>query len=386
MKIVYLYHSIAIKGGAERIITEKMNYLSQTGYEIYLITYLQGNHPLSYNLNSNITHIDLNTRFFTLYKFNIIKRIILQHLLEITFKKKLRKEIKKINPAIFICTTYSIDLFEKIIDSIKGIQCKKILESHITLSYLLEENVKSKNRIKNIIQRHKNKKNFKFTKGFDSIIVLTNKERHIWNDKKINVKIIPNFISSNTGIQKQKLKDNRSIICVGRLNKQKGFDLLIEAWNKLALKYNDWHIDIFGDGEEKKYLEKKISNLGLDVSIKIHYLTNEIYNEYINHSFLVLSSRAEGFALVLIEAMSCGTPCVSFNCPCGPDEIITNGVDGLLAKNGDIDDLADKIEWMITHEKERKEMGIKARESAKRYDKDVIMAQWIKLFDEISKG
>ncbi|HRM91835.1 MAG TPA: glycosyltransferase, partial [Thomasclavelia ramosa] len=121
-------------------------------------------------------------------------------------------------------------------------------------------------------------------------------------------------------------------------------------------------------------------------SIFIKEPTRYIYKEYMNSEFLVLSSRAEGFGLVLAEAMSCGRPCVSFNCPCGPDEIITDGVDGLLAKNGDVDDLAEKMEWMITHDKERKEMGIRARESAKRYDKEKIMTQWINLFNELTNN
>lgn len=385
MKIVYLYHSFSIIGGAERILTEKMNYLSQIGYDIYLITYLQGQHPIAFNLNNKIIHIDLNTRFFTLYKYNIFKRIILQYFLKKKFRNKLKDEIVRINPDMFISTTYSIDLFKQIIDSMNGIKCKKIIENHVTLSYLLEKNINNKSLIKSIIQRYINKKNIKFAKKFDSIVVLSNKESQIWKNNNFDVKIIPNFIPSLTDTINYQQEHSHSIICVGRLNKQKGFDLLIEAWNKIWNKYKEWHIDIYGEGEERMFLERRISMLGLEKSIIINSPKNDIFREYFNHSFLVLSSRAEGFGLVLAEAMSCGIPCVSFNCLCGPNEIIDDGIDGILAENGNIDDLAEKIEWMITHEKERNEMGIKARESTKRYDKNIIMRQWIDLFDELTK-
>jgi glycosyltransferase involved in cell wall biosynthesis len=95
---------------------------------------------------------------------------------------------------------------------------------------------------------------------------------------------------------------------------------------------------------------------------------------------LVLSSEYEGRPLVLIEAMACGTPCVSFDCPSGPGEIIENGVTGLLVENGNINDLANKIEWMITHEAERKEMGRQARRDAAKYKMSVIMKDWEDLY------
>lgn len=384
MKIIYLYHSLAIIGGAERILINKMNYLSNHGYDVYIITFEQGNHAFSFELEKNIKHYDLNTRFFTLYKYNIFKRIYLHKKMNIKFEKELEKVINDIKPDIFICTTYSIHNFKQILNTVRP-NCKTILESHVSLPFLLDDNIHGNSIIKKIVRVYINHKNINLIKCFDRIVVLTRQDCLYWKKYSQNISIITNTIG-NYPEKTNNLAGKNKIISVGRLEPQKGFDLLIKAWAQIHQYYKDWHIEIYGEGYLKEFLDSEMIKYNVSNSISIKEPTQYIYKEYMNSDFLVLSSRAEGFGLVLAEAMACGRPCVSFNCPCGPDEIITDSVDGLLAKDGDINDLAKKIEWMITHEKERKEMGLKARESAKRYDKETIMAQWINLFNELTNN
>ena len=145
--------------------------------------------------------------------------------------------------------------------------------------------------------------------------------------------------------------------------------------------YHQWYIDIYGSGDEKAMLCQLIADYNLQGRIVIHEPTTDIYREYQTSDFLVLSSRYEGFALVLIEAMACGIPCVSFRCKYGPEEIVTNGINGLLVENGDVRALAESILFMINHSEERLRMGIAAREMTRCFQKDIIMKEWIELFD-----
>jgi len=125
--------------------------------------------------------------------------------------------------------------------------------------------------------------------------------------------------------------------------------------------------------------------LGLENTINIMPFSHNIYEEYLKSSIFVLSSRYEGFGLVLIEAMSCGLPCVAFDCPHGPSDIIRDKEDGLIVENGNVEALANAICWMIEHNDERKAMGQRAKQDIARYDIDTVMDIWNKFFSDINK-
>ncbi|WP_188013884.1 glycosyltransferase family 4 protein [Photobacterium damselae] len=193
---------------------------------------------------------------------------------------------------------------------------------------------------------------------------------------------IPNAMSIS--IEGKSNRDNKKLVAVGRLVYQKGFDLLLPAWKIVIEKHPDWVLEIVGEGEEEESLKKQSNNLGLSNNVSFYGKSTHVQNNYKEASGFILSSRYEGFGLVIVEAMAHGLPCVSFDCESGPNEIITNGVNGYLAKENDINDLADKIICYISlDEDEKNKMSNEALLTSTHYQPKAIFEQWKnKVFNE----
>lgn len=377
MKILYLIKSFAVKAGTERVMSEKMNWLAANGYNIVLVTYEQGDHPFAFQLDSSIRYYDLATRFFDLGRFNLVSRCFKYYERRKQFGKRLQLIVDKESPDFIISTTYSGLLLNKIL-RIKTDACR-LLESHSVYRTFWKATNYRNHIVLFALYSAYDRAFLKSVKGFDEMVTLTSADANMWKSHVNHVTIIPNPIPY---IPKTlpKLSDNHRIICAGRLENEKGFDLLIEAFSLIASQCGDWHIDIYGDGGEKERLRQMISAKCLEDKVRLCCPTSQIFSEYMQSNLFVLSSRNEGFGLVLLEAMSCGLACVSFDCPFGPAEIIENGENGLLARNGDVKHLSEQMLWMIEHPIEREQMGKAARQSVMRYDKDVIMQKWVSLF------
>lgn len=378
MRIIYILKSFAQLAGTERVVADKINYLARKGYNITLITYEQGKHPLAYDLHQSIQHIDLDTRFFTLYSHSLLLRYFYYIILKKSFRKKLSEIIHQQKPDYIITTTYSLKVLEDII-KVKG--CAKIImESHISHDSIIRHYDFKLNNINRYIFQIYDYKNQQTIKKIDIFITLTEKDASQWKKLGIKVNVIPNPVTDYPDSIDTNKPCHHRIISVGRLNHQKGFDKLIKAFSLISDKHPKWKIDIFGQGELESELNNLIINNNLQGRIKIHNPTKNIYKEYLRSDFYVLSSKFEGFGLVLVEAMSCGIPVISFDCAHGPNEIITDGYDGFLVENGNINILAKKMDWLIEHRSERQKMGAQARISAKKYDIQQIMNTWEELF------
>ena len=158
--------------------------------------------------------------------------------------------------------------------------------------------------------------------------------------------------------------------------------MLIDAWSIVAKAYPDWKLKIVGPGERGPYQEQ-VKQLGLEQCVSCKDASDHIFDEMASSSFYVLSSRSEGFGLVLIEAMAVGLPCVAFSCSAGPRSIITDQLDGILVPKNNVQELADAISFMIVHDKERQKYAANAKINAERYRVDNIMMKWIILFENI---
>ena len=217
---------------------------------------------------------------------------------------------------------------------------------------------------------------FKAIRKADVLVALTEHDASSWrlhHQKKVIV--VPNPVSYYTDKNVIKPKVKGRIITVGRLAEQKRLDRLIEAFALISDDYPEWFVDIFGDGSLRDVLEGLIRKNRLLGRVNIYPSIRNIMEEYQRSQFFVLSSDYEGFGLVLVEAMACGIPVVSTDCPHGPSDIIDDGNTGLLTKM-DVKDMAKKMEWMITHDRDRVIMGEKAYEAAANFKIDVIMPKW----------
>lgn len=380
VKLLYLIKSLAAKAGTERVMSDKMNWLASRGYEIILVTYEQGTHPFAFKLDGAIKHYDLDTRFFQLSRLPLVKKCIIAFNKRRHFEDRLLTVINNEKPDLLIATTYSGLLLGSVLKVCSNIP--KLLESHA----ICENHWKSKEYgnegMISYLWKLYDIFFLKSIRAFDELVTLTSADANDWSQYVRNIKVIPNPISYIPKSICNNCNSNR-IICVGRLEKEKGFDLLVEAFSIIALECPNWHVDIYGEGGEEVFLRKMIAYKKLSDRILIHKPVDHIFDEYLNSDIFVLSSRNEGFGLVLLEAMVCGLPCVSFNCPYGPGEIVTDGYNGILVKNGDVIDMADKILWMIDHPEERLNIGKMARKSIKRFCEDAVMQEWVSLFDSL---
>lgn len=382
MKIVYILKSFALKAGVERVMADKLNWLAEQGYEVTMVTYEQGQHPQAFPLHSSIRFHDLGTCFYKIERYGLLKRIFLFLKLRRLFRVRLQELLDEVQPEVMVSTTYSI----KLMDIILSMKTKafRIVESHVAC-YSIKKIYDYRHRpvLRFFASLYDRWMLGRVAKA-DQMIALTNGDANDWRKYTSNVVVIPNPVTIYPKTILPHDGSCRRILCVGRLHEQKGFDMLINAFALIAHQCQDWIIDIFGDGSDKAMLTEMIHQYNLDGKITINPPTTTIYDEYQRSEFFVLCSRYEGFPLVLNEAMSCGIPCVAFRCKYGPEDVIEDQKTGLLVDNGNIQELADKMLWMINHPKERLQMGQEARQVAARYDKSTIMQLWLDLFSRIS--
>ncbi len=373
MKILYYYQTLARYGGVERVLAEKINYLSKVyGYDMYMITRDQGQHHIPFPLDNNVHYYDLGIRMHTQYAYKGLRRLWKKIKLQIKFENRVKNILEKIRPDIIVCTD---DMPVGAFYRFKG-SANFIVESH-TMYY-----VTSVDSVSNIFQKINKKCILKIYRNADVLVSLTQGDANDWivKNRNASVRVIPNVVNLNNTGQVSSHK-SKSVIYAGRFAYLKGIPSLIEIWKIVHSKHPDWTLDFYGEGEEKDKYMATINSL--DFNFIVHQPTNDIHRAYCNSSIALLTSISESFALVLPEEMSCGLPVVSFDCPYGPRDIIADGIDGFLVPPGDIVGFADKICLLIENENLRVKMGMAGVISSQRFCAENVMPKWKCLFEEI---
>lgn len=370
MRILYIYRSLAIWGGIERILVDKMNLLaSMYGYDVYMLTSDQGNHPIPYSLDERVHFEDLKIRFHQQYQYHGLKRLIVAMRLKRLYEYRLSEKLCHVKPDVIVCT--SADQIKTIV-KVKG-GTPLVVESHSICKRTIEQG--------NIwLSRKWYRKSYLKTLSYaDVIVALTEKDAVEWRKVHHNVVVIPNMVNLNK--DSVSTHDSKRVIFVGRFDYQKRPLELVKIWQRVYPRFPDWQLDIYGEGEQQRELEEVVSSLNMNITV--HVPTDRILDCYRDSSLLVSTSLFEPFGLVIPEAMSCGLPVVAYDCPFGPDSLIENGVDGYLIKLSDIDDFVEKVCLLLDNEEFRKKMGKNAVSSSQKYNAIKIIPLWKNLFDQL---
>ena len=358
-KITFFVEDIFKCGGVQRVVSIISNKLYKLGYEISIILLFKTNENPFFTLESNIKVYNLFEESFDL-RINYIKII-----------RKINKFIKNYNTDIFI-------------------------NAGVGYTLLTYPALKKRKEIKSISWEHQN---FYFGKKFgmewigkriaanklDGIIVLTKYDLNSYNNniKKIkNIWQIYNPID-NVIYNSNYNPDTKKIISCGSLSLQKGFDFLVEVARIVFEKYPDWQWHIWGDGIERRLIENKIKEYNLSNNLILKGYSKNVYEKYKDYSIYCMTSRHEGFPMVLLEAQGNGLPIISFDCKCGPREIVDDNENGYLINCFDIKDMAYKICDLISNREKRIEFSGKMFSKVNTFDIDTVIEKWIKLIESI---
>lgn len=375
MKIVYCHCSLYNPGGMERVLLNKVRWLAKAAHEVVIVTTDQQNHSPFYEFPQGVRLIDLGINY-SLDNFEPLYKRIPSYL------RKRRMHRHRLTELLMReCPDITISLYPSESSFIPEIKdgSKKILELHFNRYFRLQYGRKG---LTGLIDRYRSRKDEKIASKFDSFVVLTEEDKTYWGNMP-NISVIPNAALP------MPLKSDctaKRIIAVGRLDYQKGFDRLINVWElvKKNSASEGWRLDIFGQGEWLDMLEEMIQSKGLSDSTKINVPTDEIAKEYAGSSILAMTSHYEGFPMVMIEAMSAGLPVVTFDYKCGPRDIISDGIDGLIVPDGDLNAFADTLLQLMTDSERRRKIGRAATKVIDRYAEDTVMLQWTSLFEKLT--
>lgn len=348
-------------GGKERVVSNLLKEWHKI-YDVILITKDSGNS--FYEIPSDIKSIALNTPFLSSMfnmKNNRFVRIVSTYLNLFSSIFKLRKVISRLD-FDYIYVTSPLNAFETYY-SMKKAKERLVISEHASIN--------AYNRIYSWMKRHIYPKSY-------CISVPNSTDTKIYKTWGCNALFIPHLVTYNP--TKQNNLDSKIVLNVGRLTADKQQQKLIEIWSELKNK-GTWKLWIVGDGEEHDKLSSLIDELGVHDSVELLPARKDIQNVYRQASLFAFTSRTEGFGMVLIEAMSFGIPCISFDCPSGPRDIVEDDRNGYLIANGDTKQFIYKLDNLLAmSNSEISFLGDNAFETVASWDNDGILRQWENVF------
>ena len=362
MKLVYCINGFYRAAGMERVLADKANWLAAHGYAVTILTTDQLGRPDAFPLDPRIAKFDLGINYESNNGGSLLDKLLHYPAKQRRHRRALAAKLSEIRPDITISMFCNeVNLLPRMHDG-----SRKVLEIHFSRFKRLQYGRRG---LWALIDRFSSRQDEKLAARYDRFVVLTEEDKGYWPQLP-NLRVIPN--PRPFTLPEPASLDSHTLLAVGRYTHQKGLDLLLQAWKMIDTQ--GWTLRIAGSGDP----------LGAVPDNVITGPSANIQEEYRNAAFLVMSSRYEGLPMVLLEAQAAGLPVVSFACKCGPKDVITDGEDGILIPEGDIEGLASGMKRLMDDIDLRHNMGAAAFRNSVRYDKERIMHQWDSLFHELS--
>lgn len=355
MKILIYIDSMLPAGGIERVVSKHITFFAKKHY-VTLMT--KDTKKSFYDLPQNIEISSLKIDS-SMNMYNKVQRIF-QTLKQLLITRK-KLKVYKDNYDLFY-VTHIRNLLELYL---AGVDMKKVIVTEHG-SYYGYNNV------------YKNLKQWLYPKC-KYVVSPTSMDYEIYKSQNCNAFYIPNPLSFFD--DRFSTLDQKKVINIGRLTSDKRQELLLDIWKEISINHPDWKLQLVGKGELKEQLEKMITNYNLQTNVEIIDPIKNVEDLFLNSSIFAFTSKYEGFGMVLVEAMAFGVPCICFDIPSGPRDIIENNVDGFLIKDNDKDDYLSKLEMLITDNEKRIEMGKNAKQNIQKFLDIKIEEKWNQLLE-----
>ncbi|MCD0471655.1 glycosyltransferase family 4 protein [Flavobacterium sp. JAS] len=361
MRLLYVVPKIKSAGGVARVLAIKANYfVEHFGYEVHILSQNEEEGEPFYNFNSKIIFhkMTLNGNVFSFFT---------------SFQKQINQKITQINPDVVLVADNGLKAFA--FPFIVKTKTPIVFECHG--SKFIEEKEQKNDLLSKFVQKLKYQfKDFGAQK-FTKIVALSSESLKEWNAK--NGVVIPNPVwiktEATSNLQHEK------VITIARNSYEKGLDRLLLIWKEIANKHQDWLLDIYADDVD--FVEKAVTDLDINLKVNVFRFVKNIEEKYLENSIYAMTSRSEGFPMVLLEAMASGLPCIAYDCPIGPRAIITNAENGFLIPDGNLEMYVDKLSFLIENEEVRLKFGADAKETSKDYAVEKIMGQWRQFLENL---
>lgn len=368
-------------GGAERVATTMANYWAEKGWEVTILTTDFGSESPCYGLHPSVSHVDLSSPRFRGHPEESQASARLDDLMhdcsrperavlipEAAHILRMRRAIVSTSPEAAISYIDRTNIC--VLVAIRG------LGVPVIVSEQCDPNNSSLGAGWELLRR-------RLYPEARYVAVLTDESLGYFSSlAHMRGRIIPNALTPAVFAHSDEVPQQRhgkTLMAMGRLAHEKGFDLLLSAFAVVATKHRDWTLEILGEGPIRAYLLSCIQKHGLEERVLMSGFTRRPFDAMRRADLFALSSLDEGFPNVLLEAMACGLPVVSFDCPSGPRHIIRNGVDGVLVPPRDAKAMAAALDLLMGDEAERKRLASKAREVVERFGVAKVMSMWEEL-------